>query len=866
MELVEEAVEEPVEAAPSDDEVAAAMAPKTPKTCARYAAPPLAEQLPLTAALLGRNKRLRTATPDLKKRTHKDDEMTTRLLATDECIRTNNKVDTGDPDQAASMLHTLASHYDCHLQLMQLGGKGKYLTARDLMSYRFKLKLRMERLMPLVKGLAKDDMACKWDDFTAFYEGLPYEDPQMLKALCGVDLDGGAARMVAYDQVLVRLLESRVAHEHDMFNFGFLDADGKPYWLSSFGADKANANATTAIELGLARCHNFKRHLNAPWAAIVTYMGAHDEGLRELRTWLTEATKPMAKLCKDGLQFRCPGESVCNACEYPSKSPGRASIARPPAGRAGVKLVDGRHDVDHKMALVADQLWSRGAKGFKANDSFFAYYAEWEKDTGDVTFEKSRFYSAFQAEYPGRVGPDTFPFIPPLACVDDPVHLGLSLCAKGARDTVVAFAVRLESQDGTGVARRIEYALADFSDYHKRVRNAEAGAAAPMGELIENYVKPLKVARLKLEAEDLNIDSTGSKEELKHRVLGKLKERAASLDPAALVFGDRLTYAASVAEVTLGDAARHCAAYKVTGAQLTAIIGKRLKLIGREVRILFNTHNLLIRAMDPSSTLISENLDAAIKVKESEMDELTRQIKGMEEDRHGGAMDKDEAIEEATAKLDDMIDELDLMIVDQGTVNRGELPLDPLLARYGEYWRLLVAAIKPWVAPPATRPDEKFAALEGNEARVQEFFTLHRALGFKEKSSYLHGLEKHSTERIKFFEKHFPGHPPQECHCQVQEHANKLVKNEIAPFIGSLRKPCLKNSFFYVIREWSIRLLHFPETIHVRRLEKCGACGAFGHRRSSRICVKFMDYLKLCRERLIQKARDVVADLSAADE
>ena len=50
-----------------------------------------------------------------------------------------------------------------------------------------------------------------------------------------------------------------------------------------------------------------------------------------------------------------------------------------------------------------------------------------------------------------------------------------------------------------------------------------------------------------------------------------------------------------------GDAARHCAAYKVTGAQLTAIIGKRLKLIGREVRILFNTHNHLIRAMDPGS-------------------------------------------------------------------------------------------------------------------------------------------------------------------------------------------------------------------------------------------------------------------------
>jgi hypothetical protein len=27
-----------------------------------------------------------------------------------------------------------------------------------------------------------------------------------------------------------------------------------------------------------------------------------------------------------------------------------------------VKLVDGRHDVDHKMALVADQLWNSAWK------------------------------------------------------------------------------------------------------------------------------------------------------------------------------------------------------------------------------------------------------------------------------------------------------------------------------------------------------------------------------------------------------------------------------------------------------------------------------------------------------------------------
>ena len=46
---------------------------------------------------------------------------------------------------------------------------------------------------------------------------------------------------------------------------------------------------------------------------------------------MSEATKPMAKLCKDVPQFNCPGESVCNASEYPSKSPpDRTLTARPP--------------------------------------------------------------------------------------------------------------------------------------------------------------------------------------------------------------------------------------------------------------------------------------------------------------------------------------------------------------------------------------------------------------------------------------------------------------------------------------------------------------------------------------------------------
>ncbi|KAH8082503.1 hypothetical protein JL720_8530 [Aureococcus anophagefferens] len=99
------------------------------------------------------------------------------------------------------------------------------------------------------------------------------------------------------------------------------------------------------------------------------------------------------------------------------------------------------------------------------------------------------------------------------------------------------------------------------------------------------------------------------------------------------------------------------------------------------------------------------------------MDELTRQIKGMEEDRHGGAMDKDEAIEEATAKLDDMIDELDLMIVDQGTVNAASCRWtrsSPGTASTGGCWS------RP-SSPGRAAGDEarEVRGAEGNEARVR---------------------------------------------------------------------------------------------------------------------------------------------------
>ena len=63
--------------------------------------------------------------------------------------------------------------------------------------------------------------------------------------------------------------------------------------------------------------------------------------------------------------------------------------------------------------------------------------------------------------------------------------------------------------------------------------------------------------------------------------------------------------------------------------------------------------------------------------------------------------------------------------------------------------------------------------------------------------------------------------------CQIGEHINKLVKIEFAPLVGQLRFKKLENTFFNIMRDWQVRALHFPGTIHVRRLEQYGSCKGY---------------------------------------
>ncbi|KAH8087572.1 hypothetical protein JL720_6882 [Aureococcus anophagefferens] len=308
----DDAVDEDSSSDEEEDPEVAALTMETPRAPAKprpYSAPPLESRIGLSLELLSRPKRMRTSTPDLKKRTGLADERGLRLDATVEALAELNKVDASNKREFARLLLAVAEHADVMVELSTLIGAQNYLTARDLLSYKYMLKLRMSRMEPMVRDLNKRKTSCSVAEFHDFYESMPYVEPVPLD----VDLDQGAARLVPYDKGQKQLLESRAAHELNMFNFSF-KKDDKPYILDSFGADKCKANSTTSIELALWRSHNLQRHVNAPHAAQIAYMGAHGETLPELHGWMPEVSKKLEAADREGVRFRCQGRGICNAC------------------------------------------------------------------------------------------------------------------------------------------------------------------------------------------------------------------------------------------------------------------------------------------------------------------------------------------------------------------------------------------------------------------------------------------------------------------------------------------------------------------------------------------------------------------------
>ena len=223
----------------------------------------------------------------------------------------------------------------------------------------------------------------------------------------------------------------------------------------------------------------------------------------------------------------------------------------------------------------------------------------------------------------------------------------------------------------------------------------------------------------------------------------------------------------------------------------------------------------------------------------------------------------DEAhLAELRAEEDRLVDAQDLLAADAVAVDTGLLQLPTELVTIKENWRLFCAWLVPWVEPPPGDAATKRAALGGHESAVAEWLAFRRAhFAARELSDYGHSLCVHGGQIRDYFALHCPDIAPQDLNTQAQEHVNKLVKNELAPLMGIFRSPRLKNAFYYIQREWQVRLLEFPDTIHVRRNEKCGSCGWFGHRMTNARCKNHAQYAALAR--LKREAATAAANVAA---
>ena len=176
-----------------------------------------------------------------------------------------------------------------------------------------------------------------------------------------------------------------------------------------------------------------------------------------------------------------------------------------------------------------------------------------------------------------------------------------------------------------------------------------------------------------------------------------------------------------------------------------------------------------------------------------------------------------------------------------------ELQLPDMLQRYVADWDLFAAVLLPWLCPPAGDFKTKMKVLEHNQQRIDEWMQHRRELGLRETSYYLYWLVCHSEEAFEHWlvmiEEELVDFAIQEVNCELGEHVNKQQKGELAPLMPMLRNED-KNAFYYMMRDWQVRLAHFPDTTHVRRIEMCSSCGALGHRCSSRMCPNYQEWLE----------------------
>jgi hypothetical protein len=509
-------------------------------------------------------------------------------------------------------------------------------------------------------------------------------------------------------------------------------------------------------------------------------------------------------------------------------------------------------------------------------------------------------YDAWKAAHPGHVGPSIFFWLGIRSFMTDKLHLGLSLVPKELRPLidyamgeeaagkqgVLRFLCALRCSNLPLVARRIELAIKDAGVFNVLVKkSAQAGVQVPASDaaatasqdLVKNYVKDMDVAALKAEFEDLGLavkdnGKIKKKATLKFELESKLHDlrRLGKITALQLLSGDRLKFA-SDGEANMEDVADAAlaAGWGVTMPQLNVIICGRLKMIGRETRMLLTTYRDLIKAMNKEVAIVSDVISTTRKSVEKMLSECEIKIQAttealedtMDETLIGAIRATLEVLQE---ELESLVDEHAVLVSDAVTVEAAGL--NPDLQKIEDLWDLFVAAVKPWILPPVGDAKTKIAALEGHGLRCDAWMKKRRRLGLSEKAFYLHDFVAHGEQTIAHFKEHLPGYSPTDFNCELQELSNKLIKLELPPLLPMLRNKKLKNALYYVMRDWWVRLLHFPDTIHARRNEKCGSCQMFGHRRTNRICEKWPEYVAKRKSEIIEAAAAAKAAEAEADE
>jgi hypothetical protein len=140
-------------------------------------------------AVLKRSDKMRKPTAELDSvRGRKRDEKRLRLDATASIIGVLNRTDMHDPMASAGLLSALANHL-CVVDELRafINVFGGELTPEKLTRYRYLLKVKQDRLLPLIQQFRKEDRdVCTFDELKMYFNGLEAPEIQSLFAVTQV--------------------------------------------------------------------------------------------------------------------------------------------------------------------------------------------------------------------------------------------------------------------------------------------------------------------------------------------------------------------------------------------------------------------------------------------------------------------------------------------------------------------------------------------------------------------------------------------------------------------------------------------------------------------------------------------------------